>query len=67
MIKKFSKELSSKPQQKMNLIQLAILALNEDECNDAQLCLDPDSIGALLPGLGEIGQAILGRRNIITA
>jgi len=43
--KSFSKELSSSPQQKMNLIQLAILALNEDECMNAQLCLDPDSIG----------------------
>jgi len=63
---KFSKELSSS-HSKNEPNQLAILALNEDECNDAQLCLDPDSIGRFCQVWGEIGQAILGRRNIITA
>ena len=47
--------------------ELAILASNERICNDAQTCLDSDSIRRFCQFWGEIGRAILGRRNIITA
>ena len=47
--------------------ELAMSASNERICNDAQPYLDPDSIRRFCQVWGEVGRAILGRRNIVTA
>ena len=47
--------------------ELAILASNERICSDTQVILDPDSIRRFCQVWGEVGRAILGRRNIVTA
>ena len=47
--------------------ELAITGSNEPICGNAQTCLDPDSIRRFCQVWGEVGRAILGRRNIITA
>ncbi len=45
------------------LNELAIQGSNEHECNDAQTCLDPDSIRRFCQVWGEVGRAVLGRRD----
>jgi hypothetical protein len=45
---------------------LAMSASNERICNDAQPCLDPDSIKRFCQVWGEVGQAILARRSCAT-
>jgi hypothetical protein len=47
--------------------ELAISASNEPICSNAQTCFDPDSIRRFCQVWGEVGRAILGRRNMITA
>jgi hypothetical protein len=47
--------------------ELDIPASNERIYNDAQQYLDPESIRRFCQTWGEVGRAILGRRNIITA
>ena len=43
--------------------ELAIPGSIEHECDDTQLCLDPDSIGRFCQVWGEVGRAILNRRD----
>jgi hypothetical protein len=43
--------------------ELAILASNERICTDAQPSLDPDSIRRFCQVWGEVGRAILNRRD----
>ena len=43
--------------------ELAILASDERICNDTQPVLDPDYIKRFCQGWGEIGRAILNRRD----
>ena len=47
--------------------KLAISGSIEHECDDAQICLDPDSIRRFCQVWGEVGRAILGRRSCVTA
>ena len=47
--------------------KLAMLASNEPIYTDAQPVLDPDYMRRFCQAWGEVGSAILGRRNIITA
>jgi len=45
-----------------NITELAITPSNERICTDAQPCLDPDSIKRFCQIWGEVGRAILNRR-----
>ena len=47
--------------------ELAIPGSSEHQCDDAQPVLDPDYIKRFCQVWGEVGRAILGRRNIVTA
>ena len=47
--------------------KLAISGSIEHECDDAQPCLDPDSIKRFCQVWGEVGRAILARRSCVTA
>jgi hypothetical protein len=45
--------------------ELAIPGSNERKCNDAQPCLDTDSLRRFSQVWGEVGRAILGRRSSV--
>lgn len=58
----FSKEPNSKDSE-TPFSELAISVSNERICSDAKPVLDPDSIRRFCQVWGEVGRAILGRRD----